>query len=133
MEEVYKNQFRSFYLVVITAAIYGCTWFASFYWPAFIGYILFPQQIEQIELIAGVLLLPLGLIALGMREGLKTAGLHLILALVAVGLSIGIAIALGRDSETQFVRTIVMIAVFVAYFFAGFLSIRRQKNIGPPD
>lgn len=129
MEDVYDNQFRAFYLLVITIVIYSCTWFASFYWPAFVGYILFPQQIEQIEMIAGVLILPLGLVALGLKEGLKIASLHALLVTVAVGLSMGAVIATGRDSEIQYVRTVVMTSVFAAYFFAGLLSFRRQNKV----
>jgi hypothetical protein len=126
MDTTTGTGFFSLYATAMTAAIYGCTWFGCFYWPSFLGYLLFPEQIVQIEMIAGIIVLPLGLVVLGAFDGIRIAGAHLLLALLALAAGIGFLLATGRDGDLEFVRRLILIVLFVSYVIAGIFAGRRR-------
>lgn len=82
-EQVFSGGFRKLYLAGKALALYAGTFFLCYFWPLFLAYLLTDDLIPQSEVVAGVLLAPLGFLVLGFAQGKWTGLAHLVLLVLA--------------------------------------------------
>jgi hypothetical protein len=121
-----RQEFKVLYSSVMTAAIYTGTFLACFFWPSFLAYLFFPEDLVRTELVAVFILLPLGLIILGLLDGFKIGLLHFVIVVVPVVASCIIIIGLGHDSENEFTKSFTMTVIALSYMAAAFLASKRR-------
>lgn len=124
-EQVFSGGFRKLYLGGKALALYAGTFFLCYFWPLFLAYLLTEDMIPQSELVAGVLLAPLGFLVLGFAQGKWTGLAHLVLLVGAAGAAFALFPRDSGDPVQDFLSrwTPVMIVVYAVGFGFG---IRRQ-------
>lgn len=115
-EQVFSGGFRKLYLVVKAVALYAGTFFLCYFWPLFLAYLLTDDLVPQSEVVAGVLLAPLGFLVLGFAQGKWTGVAHVVLLLIAAGVAFAIFPRDSGDPVQDFLSrwTPVMLAVYAA-------------------
>ena len=126
MDGEQKQEFKVLYSSVMTAAIYTGTFLACFFWPSFLAYLFFPEDLVRTELVAVFILLPLGLTILGLLDGFKIGLLHFAVVVIPVIVSCFIILGLGRDSDNEFTKSLIMTVIALSYMAAAFLASKRR-------
>ena len=124
-----RQDFKVLYSVVMTAAIYTGTFLACFFGPSFLAYLFFPEDLLRTELVAVFILLPLGLTAIGLIDGFKIGILHFALVVITIVICCFIILGLGRDTDLEFSKLLIITAIAFSYMVAATLASRRRlKN-----
>lgn len=125
VERVFNGQFRVAYLLVKTAALYVGTFLLCEYWPAFLSYVVAPDLVPQMEMLAGALLTPLGFLVLGAALGMRVFLVHLGLLIVAGPIAYLTVPHTTDDAVQALVSRWVLLIVF-AYGIGAMFGARQQ-------
>lgn len=130
MERVFNGQFRIAYLLVKTAALYVGTFLLCEYWPAFLSYVVAPDLVPQMEMLAGALLTPLGFLILGGAQGLRVFLVHFMLLMLAGPIAY-LTVPHGADDAVQAMVSRWVLLIFFAYAVGAVYGARQQlKRFG---
>ena len=84
---IFKGRFRSTYLVVKVLTFYASTYLIFYFWPKFIGRVVLPDFSEQMTVIAGSFLTPLGFLAAAFYFGKRVFAIHIAVLIAACSLT----------------------------------------------
>lgn len=127
-EQITPGAFRAAYIVVKSLAIYAGVFMLCFYWPQLVSRLTFGASDLRSELVAGVLITPLGFLILGAALGKWHAAMHAIL--VAIGAAaawVGVT-QLGNPGEEAATKLIaVWTPVILLIYLAGMVLTARRE------
>lgn len=125
MDQVFVGKFRVAYLLIKTAGLYIGTFLLCEYWPTFLSYLVAPDLLPEMELLAGGLLVPVGFLVLGAALGLRVFLVHLGLLILA-GPVAYLTVPHSSDDAVQALVGQWVIIILVAYGAGAVFGARQQ-------